>query len=252
MSDVTDALQGVPEGEPVATPAEETTQPDTGQAEETTTETQPEGDKPEEPKSPPEWAQKRIDALTREKWEARREAETLRQQLEQFTRGQREPQDEQPDASLPKSEIERIATQRALEIADTARFNEDSNRAYEAGKSEFTDFDDSLRNLGLAGALQRHVIDAALATGEAHRVLYQLGKDPDRAAALATLPPVQLGVAMAKLATSTPAAPKAKPVSAAPPPVKPIDGGARRNDDPEKMSMDDWMKWRNRQIDAGA
>jgi hypothetical protein len=242
MTEETEATQGLPEGEAVATAAEEN--PVTATEETTTEEAEAKVEEPEAkteedeaPKKTP-WFQRRIDDLTREKWELRRE-------LEAFQSVKPQPEAEQGDL-VPKSEIDRLAALKAREYADADRFNADSNAAYDKGKAEFGDWDDALGTFRMLGGLNRDVIDAALATGEAHKVLYALGKDPDRAAEIISLPPTRMAVALTKLATAAPAAPKPKPVSAAPAPVTPVNGGPRVHDDPDKMSMDEWAKWRER------
>lgn len=254
MTEATDASQGAPEGEAALSPAIETaqdtgteqTQQTEGDGQQTTQEPDGDGDKPK--KTP--WWQKRIDDITREKWEARREAEAYRAALDSLNRGQQDqnPDPNQPAKALSPAEIDRLATEKAKEIAAAAKFNEDCNSVYEKGRDAFPDFEEALGNFRLLGGLRQEVIEAAMATGEAHKVLHQLGKNPDEAARVMNLPLPRMAVELAKLAT---AAPKAKPVSNAPPPVRPVDGGSRVLDDPERMSMDEWVAWRSKQLSKG-
>jgi hypothetical protein len=75
-------------------------------------------------------------------------------------------------------------------------------------------------------------------------LLYQLGKNPAEAARIAALPPLMAAVELGKFAVKA-SLPQPKKLSSAPPPVEPLTGGAGTlNVDPDKMSADDWMKWR--------
>lgn len=240
----TDAQQGVAEAEPVATPAPITS--DTGTD---TTETpaeataEPEAKPDEEPKRTP-WFQKRIDDLTREKYEARRQADALAAQLEAWQRAQVQPeQDDGKPRQITQADIDRMVDQKAEAKAAQAAFDAECNAAYEKGKQSFPDFETALGNFRLLGGLPPQLVDAAIATGEAHKVLYELGKDPDEATRIMSLSPTRMAVELAKKAVSAPAP---KPVSKAPAPVRPIDGNARVSDSPEHMTMDQFIAWREK------
>lgn len=83
------------------------------------------------------------------------------------------------------------------------------------------------------------------------QLAYHLGKNPDVARSIYNLPPImaarELGRLEAKLS-----APKPPPVSKAPPPPPKIDASEPEAErDPDKMSMDEWLKWRNKQLRRG-
>lgn len=163
---------------------------------------------------------------------------------------------EQPGAAaaaLTRDEINR----RAVQLASEMKFAEECNAVVSQGKAEFNDFDASLSNLrnviGIPTAqgpvLPVALVEAALATGQGHKVLYELSKDPDKAYEIASLSPARQAVALAQFA-ATATAPKVK-VSNAPSPVQAKVGGGRvageaRLDD-DNLPIGEWMKLRDKQ-----
>lgn len=169
-------------------------------------------------------------------------------------------QPQAPDARQPlqQQDIDKMVQQRAAEIARVQQFNEACNRSYNAGKSEFSDFDEAVRNLGMVGALGENgnpaFLEIVTEMPEGHKVLHHLGKNLDDAARLVNLPPTKLAVELARLESTLnqPATPK--PISNAPAPVRTIDGKgkaeARLDDD--KLPIDKWMELRRQQKAARA
>lgn len=190
-----------------------------------TTET-PEGtesaNEPEGSEKRTPWFQKRIDALTREKYEARREIEAARNEAatvrEQLARVQAGEQIEQP-----AGDVHTLAEKRAVELLNEHTFNETCNRVYAEGKKDFKDFDATVANLQLVGA-GREFLELATTSDIAAKLLHHLGSNLEEADRIANLPPVQMARELTKLEfkLSQPAAPK--PVSNAPPPIAPIAG----------------------------
>lgn len=228
MLDEPEVPQDLPEGEPVLEAAEH-------EAPETATEQAPEQPEEEAPKPKHKpWFQERIDQLTREKHEERRRAEALEARLKQSG-------DLTPEATPDSNLVE----QKAQEIVRQRQFDEKCNAVYSSGATDFPDFDDKLANFRLLGGLPPTVLEAVTELPDAHKVLHALGSNMDEAARIFNLPPVPMAVALAKLSG---AAPKAKPVSSAPPPIRPIDGTPTGSPDPDKMSVDEWVKWREAEI----
>jgi len=142
---------------------------------------------------------------------------------------------------VPRSEVERLATEKSRMDA----FNAQADQAYFAGKASYKDFDEALQPLTAMGALQRlDFQEAALATGSAHDVLYELGTDPDRASqilgylrtgntakATAEMTKIAIGVEQRKAAATKP---KKTPVSQVPAPIRPVGGSAMPTVDLEK------------------
>jgi hypothetical protein len=237
-----------------ATPAEPTS-PEPGteaagprpqQAETTPNET--EGEQEQRPKRTP-WFQERIDTLTREKWDERRRADAAEQALQlirhtQASNGQQPPAEGQPRAPT-QAEIDRLATERAKQIAAEQQFNAACNKVYEDGKGSHADFDEAVRGIGMltGGAPPREFLDAVTALPDGAEVYYQLGKNLDEAARIMQLPPVRMAVELAKLSGKP-----ARAKSNAPAPIQPVGGTTRGEPDPDKMPMSEWVRWREEQL----
>lgn len=225
-----------PEPEQPAPAAEPAPEAQT-KAEATETPAEPETapDEPEKPKQTP-WFQKRIDELTRARWDAAREADQLRQEIAAL----RQPQADADGNPVP---VPADPVEIARQMVEQQRFDDTCNSIYEKGAGEFTDFDQALANFRLLGGLPRPLIEAAQETDAPHAVLYDLGKNPEEAARILSLPPIRMAAAVAKLAakTITPPAPK---VSKAPAPVVPVGGNGRAEKDPfsDDAPIDAWMK----------
>jgi hypothetical protein len=241
-----------PKGEPAAEPETAAAEGEEGkEPAEEPAKTDDEGDG--KPRTP--WFQKRIDTLTREKHDAARERDAVRAQLEAFLRSQSQPAPEGEErapapAQQPSQAPEQMTAVQiraaAEQLRATERFNETCNDIYDKGSKAFPkDFTAAVGTLNTAlGGITPELIDAATEAGDAHKVLYHLGKNPELAIELAGMTPTRMAVRMAKIASdlNKPAAPK--PVSKAPAPVAPIGGGSSGAEtDPEKMSIDQWMKW---------
>lgn len=153
-------------------------------------------------------------------------------------------------------------TRRAEEMAATNEFNRRANEAAEAGKKAYPDFMEKI------GAIREQVdptdvneqaryvglVAAAIETGEAPRILYELGANPDRATELMKLPPVKLGMELAKMAAA-----KSDPdPSGAPKPMSVQVGGRGTSQEeitPEdtaradKLSTRTWIERRQKHVD---
>lgn len=222
--------QGLPEGESVVeTPAEDNA-PETGK-EQTPEEVET---PPEEPKRKP-WFQERIDQLTREKYDERRQREALEARLADTLA------DPEKARTNPPVNIDEVVNARLAE----RQFDDKCNEVYSSGKSEFSDFDSTLGNFQMLGGIPQPVLEAVTQLPDAHKVLYALGSNMDDAARIFSLPPIPMAMALARLASSPV---KSRPVSNAPPPIRPIDGTTKGTKAPEEMSSEEWMKWREDQL----
>ncbi len=221
--------------EPASTPA-----PDAGQLQQDQRE--PEGQP--DPKPEPEAAPK----PEREPWFVKRIAELTRANAERdrvLAQAERKLRELQPQAANQPDDPARMVETRAQQLVAEREFNAACNAAHDKGMAEYPDFADAMQAVGRAGGLSPAVIEAALETGEAHKVLYALGRDPEQAMRIRDMTPARMGVAMAKLAAQP--APTA-PVTKAPAPVRSISGGTvKAPDDPDKMSMAEYSAWRAKQ-----
>jgi len=240
------ATQGAPDtGESVPQPANDTA-PDTGQEQQADTAEQAET--PEEPKRKP-WFQQRIDELTREKHEARRQAEQLAGYLRTIQQGQQYPQQQDapqiPAGYVPASEVQRIAAQQV----EADRFNAACNEIADHGESRFPDFQEAVSNFQMLGGPSPALLEAVTALGkeDGARVYYELGKNPDEASRLARLSPARMAVEVARMAAKPATAPR--PISRVAPPISPISAArAEPGGEPDaSKNPEAWTKWFNDQ-----
>jgi hypothetical protein len=144
----------------------------------------------------------------------------------------------------------KLRTEQEREKTDSSRkSNQGKFREREAAlKGEIEDYED----FAYTAPIQDHVADLVMSMDDGPRVAYFLGKNPETAAKLSALPPLEaakeLGRIETRLAYEREQA-KAKPVSKAPPPPPKIDATEPAVDkDPEQMSDAEFAKWRKRQI----
>lgn len=163
------------------------------------------------------------------------EADKLRQELARL-RGERGP--ETPDA-----QVERLANERAEQIATQKQFNAQCTEVANAGNKAYPDFRAKMQAMwdGINGGyVAVPLVEAALEAGNAHAVLHWLGSNLDEAERIAALPPSRQGAAVAKIAAKI-AAPKVT-ASKAPPPIKPIVGRGKAEPNLETMPIEEFMR----------
>jgi hypothetical protein len=169
------------------------------------------------------------------------------------------------DATKIQTEIaekaEKLANEKAAQIAAWNAFNTSLNEAVAEGQKEFgaEKFDKNVK--ALAGLndpkdpeTNRKYLDmlqATLDTGAAPKVLAALGEDPNEASRIMGLTPTKMGVELAKLAFRD-----VEDVSKAPKPITPISGVGRNHvaiaaEDPERsdgLDMRVWMERRSKHV----
>lgn len=204
----------------------------------------------------PEWYQKRINELTLRRQAAEREAKMNEDKLsaeraknaellQQLTSKPNDPaainnaantnplsNSNQPQ--LSKEELEKLIQERAVQLAQANAFNDACNAIAETGKREFTDWDESLKNLSLAGAIGQDVpadfLETAVELKDPHKILHYLGKHVEEAEKIAKLPPKRMALEMARIEAlihKPAAAPPPTPISNAPAPVIPVNGSTK-------------------------
>lgn len=244
-----DAAQGA--AMEAAPAAEATKSAETAPADDKSASDAPKPRKPVKPLEP--WIKERLAEQTakqrdaeRKEAEARARAEVAEAELAELRKrgvggDTALPAKDPPGADfVPRTQVEA----RAAEIARMDAFNASADQAYFAGKAAYKEeFDAALQPLQAMGAMQRMDFqEAALATGAAHDVLFELGSDPDKASeilgylktgrvAKATAEMTRLADKVkAQKATEEAAVAAAKgkktPVSAVPPPIRPVGGSA--------------------------
>lgn len=175
-------------------------------------------EKTAEPETPkPDPVEKRIARLTAKLSYAQQQIVDMSARISASTQ---QPQGE--PVKLDEAEVERRATAKAEERL----FNDECNKVASRGEEEFDDFHPKISSLWEEiGGFNKPLVEAALETGDAHKVLYELASDPDEAERIGGLSPARMGAALAKLANKP--APPPVAFSKAPKPIKPVSGSAR-------------------------
>lgn len=233
----------------------ESTQPDvTEELDQSTSETtadagaEEQSTESQEGKDPNAWALKRISELTRQRHEAERKAEAstgeaarYRMLVEQLRAGNT---DEATDTTPQQPNIDELVEKRAAEKAQHQAIAERGQSVSKVGAEHYPDFQSAVVTLDALGISQDSV-ESILGMDDAHKVIYALGKNPEEASRILSLPPVQQGRELERLALKA-AQPAPKAVSKAPAPITPIDSSSTVESDPSKMPMAEWAKWREK------
>lgn len=203
-------------------------------------------EEPQTEKAEPTEAEKRAKALERRIQRLTRDKYELRAQLENAASASpqpaEEPQQIDPQAlrAYVQQEAERIAAAKATETRAT-----EVERALKRElKDGFADFYSELSSAGVQGA---RLLQTALELDEPAKVLAQLARDPDefdRVIGMSTLrQAAYLGALTAK------AAPPPK-TSSAPRPLTPVRAASRNDELSDDLSADEWARRRNEQLRA--
>lgn len=233
--DQTNPLQtGSPtETEQAQTLAQTSTESSTGQTAQGTEQPQ------EAPKPKTDWAQRRIDQLTREKHEERRQREALAAQLAQF----QQPAEQQQQPGQPQ-DIDQLVEQRAAAKIADQNFNQACNRVFQEGVKADPNFEANLRTLQSVGEISRDFLEVVTDMENGHQVLNHLGAHPDEADAILSLPPLKQARALAKLEATLGKPAAAAPVSKAPAPITPVGSKAAPVAPDSFASTADYIAWR--------
>lgn len=229
---------------------------ETKETEKTPVEAEKTDDEPDE-SSLPNGVKKRIDKLTRQKYETVAENNRLRAELERL-KSQSEPRLEKPDISKFEdfeSYAEALADykyqqktqetkQQQAQQSSAQQMQTEWNAKVEKIKQTAPDFDQVFASVANVEFAQQ-AMEAIAQHPKGAEIAYALGKDPSEAYRIAALPPYQQLMEIGVLASRT-NVPKPKTVSTAPPPVKPVTGSA--SNDAPPTDMDEWVKWRNNQL----
>lgn len=209
--------------------------------------TEPPTEPTEPPKEPPsqDWRDRRIAQLT-----AR-----LREEQARNAQTKTETKVETPPG-LTEADVER----RAAELAATQTFNRMCNDAAQAGRQAYPDFDSKVNELRrlvdvndpASVAAYNSMLAAAIETGEAPRLLHELGSDLNEASRILALPALKMGVELTRLALGG-AAPGG---TRAPKPITPVraTGAPHTAIDPtdpdrsDALSTAEWMRRREAQL----
>ena len=170
-----------------------------------------------------------------------------------------------PPGHVPQSEVDRLANEKAAQIAANQRFADACMTADAQGVAAFPETwrqrVESLKRIaGSDAEAQRNyndLINTAIETGSGPALIHELGGNLDEAMRLLTLPPVKRGMELQKKAAAV-IAPEASAgrATSAPRPITPVGSRGPSHtqiapDDPEaadRLDIDTWMARRTTQI----
>ncbi len=211
----------------------------------------------------PDWKDGRIGELTAKSNKKQEEIDRLTAELEQLRKPGATPSAGESEASI-QARIDAEASRRAGEIAAQVEWNNKCNAVNDQGLKEFPDFADRLAAVKSAVNLAdpaefaqfNAVVAAAIETGQAHKVLHELGADAGEMRKLMSLPPLKVAMEIASRAAKLGVAPAAPDPSGAPKPIDPIgsrgnhyDGLDPRTTNGAKLPIAQWMKQREKQAE---
>jgi len=230
---------------------------------------------PIEPTTPPgeqeqkqqvDWRDRRIGEQQQRLRERAARISELEAQLAQFQSNspqqsyqpQVPPQQYQPQ---PTGDIQRQINEAAAQMASQQEFTRRCNEVAELGRRQYNNFDQRVQRLIslVDGNDTAHVeryngfLNAAMETGDAARLIYDLGGDLNEASRIMAMTPVRMAVELTKMAgraTTTEA-------SQAPRPLNPVATAGQSNrmaaqpdnpDTADTLSMEEWMRQREEQV----
>lgn len=254
-----------------AATSEDATEETEQETEEATEEETAESDAEEPPKKKSRGGfQKRIDELTRARYEADQRAQALERQLQEVQQQSQRSQYEQSKPTLEQYNYDHEQWAQAYEQWVVRGQEEQQRAAQEAqqrrqaqeqqvrrqmeiqqkvlkGQEKYPDFqarvyDPSLPNLA---QINQAAYEALVESDAMADVAYYLASNPSEVYKFGSMSPVQAIKEVARLETKL-TSKAAKPTSA-PPPPKTVGGKSESVKDPNDMSVDEWMEWRRKQ-----
>jgi len=188
--------------------------------------------------------QRRVDRLTREKYQLRAENEQLRA-----------PRQSEGDPQTG-DDVETRAQALAREMTEAKEFNDRCNDVFDKGIKASKQFAESLKVFaeevgapfdakGKPSALMTAVLDA----DEPHKLIIYLANEPDKAAELAGLTPSRQIRRIAQLEKEMADAEKPQR-SDAPKPAQPVRAAAGIDKEPDPKDTARWIKWENEKLIA--
>lgn len=218
-------------------------------------------------------AEERINALTREKYEAQRQLEQYQRQVAEYQQYLAQQQAQRPMDDMPKladfnydeaaytqavaqwnqSQIQRYQQnlqqtwqQQQAQQAQMAEAQK-LQHAMQVGQQKYPDFIAKVTDPSLPPLreINPHAFQAVMDSDQGVDVAYYFAQNPQEVYALANMSPVQAVKRVAQIEAQL----NNKPVSHKSPPKPPsrVSGNSEAVKDPSKMSTEEWMAWRNAQ-----
>ena len=220
------------------------------------------------PEDPAEIAKKRIDRLTRERFEAIRQRDEMRAEHQRWQQEMQRAQQPPGANGVPPGQEDpyQRARREVREEALIGDFNRACNTLFEKGRQEFgdemTDAVGALNAVDWGG--RPDALAAVTQLPDGHRVYRELARDLDNAARVLSLPPMALAMELAQMshqsseghspeaardAYASPPMDRGVPVTRAPGPVSRVGGNSRAPERPldsPHVSMAEFIRRRDR------
>jgi len=222
-------------------------------------------------------AEERINALTKEKYDAQRQAEEYQRQLAEYQRQLQQQQAPQPE-DMPKlsdfdydegryqQAVQAWAGQKQQSFyenlqrqqqdlqtqAEQQRQAQVLQQKVSAGVQKYPDFQAKVfdPNLPPLRDVNPAAFQAVIESDVAEDVAYYLASNPQEVYSFASLTPIQAVRKVAQIEGRL----SQKPTSRSVPPKPPtrVSGNSEAVKDPTKMSTDEFMAWRNKQVQSNS
>jgi len=254
MSDLSQSAEIV-ESAPQVEPSEpESEKVETVEQKETTEQTEEESGNDD---SLPKGVKKRLDKLTRQKYEAQAEVNRMRFELEQL-KAQTQPTIKEPDISdfssvedLVDAKVEYILQKMQIENqqkngqqSEAQAIANDWAQKTAKFKAVAPDFDEKMANVENID-FAKSTVAAVAKHAKGAEIAYMLGSDLNLAYEIASMPPMEQLIAIGEIAASAKFN-KPKQTTSAPKPAPTVNSSSP-NADPRAMTTEQYIKWRNQQ-----
>jgi hypothetical protein len=193
--------------------------------------------------------QKRIDKLTREKYELQGRLKAMAERAPQRQveeRQEPEDQDSQDPQEMIRREVER-RVQQEVQRQEAARRQSEVARTWKQQEAEarkrFEDYDEVVPEFVDSGRIPRHVEAALLECEKPVDVTYYLATHPEEADSIAMMSPFRAAATIGKIEARLAQAPALKKQSAAPEPIAPVKPKGKPDEGlSDELSAEDWQK----------
>lgn len=215
--------------------------------------------------------QKRIDELTKARYEAEQRAQTLEHQLREVQQQSFKSQYEQSKPTLEQfdhdydawaqayeqwvqtgvqkqQEAQQEAYRQAQMQQEQMRRQMDLNQKMLKAQEKYPDFQVKVfdPNLPQLGQINQAALEALVESEHMADVAYYLASNPSEVYKFGNMTPIQAVKEVARLEAKF-SKPAGK-TTAAPPPPKTVSGKSESVKDPAKMTTEEWMEWRKSQV----
>lgn len=211
-------------------------------------------------KKVPKWLQERVNqatlekhAETRKRLMAEDQVRALTEELAKRPKAEKNEDVAQPvKAGYSEDEVDRRATEKAKEIANTNAFTVKCNAIFDKGVEDYSDFKEVLGNFNMLGGMNKDFLETVTELDDAPAIIHALGSDPEEASRIMALKPSKMAIELSRMERDL-ASGKQKPVSKAPAPIRPVDArgaAAEKGLEDPKLSTKAWIAERNKQLQA--